>query len=154
MQTIEIDDLVWEKLQSLAAPFVDTPNAVLRRLLRISGNGVIPLQGSRSSKKTSYGRAYGRTPQSEFRAPILRVLLRLGYRGRAGLILDEVGSEMGDALNEVDKRRLESGNDIRWRNAAQWERQVMVNEGLLRDDSPKGTWELTESGLAKAKELA
>ncbi len=145
MRTIEIDDRVWEKLQSLAAPFIDTPNGVLRRLLGVPHDGEIPHIDQTTTKK-SYGRAYGRTLQSAFREPILRVLLQLGGGGRVGYVLDEVGAEMNDILNEIDKRRLESGNDVRWRNAAQWERAVMVKEGLLSSESPRGMWELTENG--------
>lgn len=35
MPVIRIDDEVWRKLQELAQPLVDTPNSVLRRLLRL-----------------------------------------------------------------------------------------------------------------------
>jgi negative regulator of replication initiation len=38
MPTIRIDDDVWKYLQSKATPFEDTPNDVLRRVLRIPGN--------------------------------------------------------------------------------------------------------------------
>jgi hypothetical protein len=37
MPTIRIDDDVYEGLQALAEPFVDTPNTVIRRLLEASG---------------------------------------------------------------------------------------------------------------------
>lgn len=35
MPTIRIDDEVWQALQKKAIPLEDTPNAVLRRLLRL-----------------------------------------------------------------------------------------------------------------------
>ncbi|MFV2196695.1 hypothetical protein [Nocardiopsis sp. LOL_012] len=35
MRSIRIDDEVFEKLQGLAEPFVDTPNSTLRRLLNL-----------------------------------------------------------------------------------------------------------------------
>ena len=36
MNTIEVDDDVYAKLQQLAQPFVDTPNSVLRRVLQLN----------------------------------------------------------------------------------------------------------------------
>jgi len=35
---------------------------------------------------------------------------------------------------------------VRWRNTAQWCRHTMVQEGLLKRDSPHGIWEITEKG--------
>ena len=35
---------------------------------------------------------------------------------------------------------------VRWRNTAQWCRNTMVNEGLLKGDSPHGVWEITAAG--------
>lgn len=40
-RTIRVDDEVFAKLQSLAEPFVDTPNTALRRLLGLSGPGTM-----------------------------------------------------------------------------------------------------------------
>lgn len=37
-QTIEIDDEVYDRLKEVAEPFVDTPNSVLRRLLKLDGS--------------------------------------------------------------------------------------------------------------------
>jgi len=34
----------------------------------------------------------------------------------------------------------------RWRNAACWARSAMVNEGLLKSDSPRGVWEISAEG--------
>ena len=42
---------------------------------------------------------------------------------------------------------LASGPDnLRWRNAAQWARHSMVKDGLLKDDSPRGVWEIADKG--------
>lgn len=38
-KTIRVDDEVYAALQSMAEPFKDTPNAVLRRLLKIDKGG-------------------------------------------------------------------------------------------------------------------
>jgi len=93
-----------------------------------------------------------KTPQSQYRIPILQVLTELGGQGRINEILERVYEKMEDILNKVDLELLPSGTDYRWRNTAQWARNTMVNEGLLRNDSPRGIWEITEKGRSYLKE--
>lgn len=50
-------------------------------------------------------------------------------------------------FEEVDYEPLASDQEMpRWRNTAQWARNTMVKEGLLQADSPRGIWEISESG--------
>ncbi len=152
MPTIEIDDEVWSKLQELAIPLVDSPNSILRRELKIDGND--PDSRPRLPFQRRYThRTNERTPQEAYRNPILQVLHEMGGRGRTNEVLDNVGELMRDDLNVADLDYLPSGNDIRWRNAAQWERQVMVDEGLLKKDSHRGIWELTDEGRRQGNHL-
>ncbi|KUK31071.1 MAG: Uncharacterized protein XD63_1668 [Thermoanaerobacterales bacterium 50_218] len=54
---------------------------------------------------------------------------------------------MKDRLNEYDLQPLPSTPEqARGRNTAQWCRYTMVSEGLLKPDSPRGVWEITETG--------
>jgi len=93
-----------------------------------------------------------KTPQSQYRIPILQVLTELGGRGEVNEILEKVYEKTKDKLNQIDLELLPSGNDYRWRNTAQWARNTMVNEGLLKKDSPRGIWEITEKGKNYLKE--
>lgn len=62
-------------------------------------------------------------------------------------VLAQVEQMMKGILKDVDHEPLASAPDMpRWRNAAQWARQAMVEEGLLKADSPRGFWEISESG--------
>ncbi len=36
-----------------------------------------------------------------------------------------------------------------WRNSAQWARNSMVQEGLLKADSPRGVWNISEAGRCR-----
>ena len=88
-----------------------------------------------------------RTPEGAFRLPILQALVTLGGSAPVRDVLDIVEHLMKSQLNEIDYQALPSNPRLpRWRNAAQWTRQSMVNEGLLRSDSPRGIWEITEAG--------
>ena len=87
-----------------------------------------------------------RTPDREYRLPILETLIEMSGRGKTKDIVDRVGEKMKDILTDFDYETLPSGSDIRWRNAVEWERKNMVDEGLLKRDSPRGIWEITDKG--------
>jgi hypothetical protein len=88
-----------------------------------------------------------RTPEEAYYRPILQVLVELGGRAPMGQILDRVGEVMRGVLKDVDCQPLASDPDLpRWRNSAQWARNSMVQEGLLRNDSPRGIWEISDAG--------
>jgi len=90
-----------------------------------------------------------RTPESAYRLPILQALDAMGGRGHLQQVLDQVGIIMKPILKEVDYLPLSSDQSIpRWRNAAQWARYTLVQEGLLKDGSPRGIWEITDAGRA------
>ncbi|MCI0722296.1 MAG: winged helix-turn-helix domain-containing protein [Acidobacteria bacterium] len=143
MRVIRVDDEVWRALQKKAMPFEDTPNSVLRRILKT--NGLRPRK--RAVKRIPRGE---RTPQEEFRQPILRALYEMGGSGKTAEVLDRVEGIFGGKLTNADRATLSHG-EIRWRNTAQWERNVMVDEGLLKRTSSRGVWELTEKGIKLAE---
>ena len=95
-----------------------------------------------------------RTPESAYRQPILQVLNEMGGSARMNDLLVRVERNMKTRLKQVDYEPLASDPDApRWRNTAQWERNTMVKEGLLKSNSPHGVWEISEAGrqaLAKS----
>jgi restriction endonuclease Mrr len=67
-------------------------------------------------------------------------------------VLDRVGEKMKAVLNDYDRQSLPSyPNTVRWRNNVQWCRNSMVQEGLMKADSPRGVWEITDSGKEALK---
>ncbi len=88
-----------------------------------------------------------RTPEDEFKIPILESLIEVGGKAEMKEILKKVNNKMKDKLNEYDFSTLPSNpNQKRWENTAQWARNTMVNDGLLSSESPRGIWEITEKG--------
>ena len=88
-----------------------------------------------------------RTPDKAYRLPILQALIALGGEAKMSQVLDRVYAEMKPHLKPADLEPLPSdAHTPRWRNAAQSARQAMVDEGLLRKDSPRGVWAITEVG--------
>lgn len=148
MRVIRVDDEVWRALQKRASAFEDSPNSVLRRVLKINGVRFRKIAAPRLPRGQ-------RTPQREFRQPILRALYEKGGTGKTGEVLDRVKEIMGDRFTDADRARMKGG-EIRWRNTAQFERNAMVQEqeGLLKESSPHGVWELTEKGSKLAESRA
>lgn len=88
-----------------------------------------------------------RTPEGAFRVPILQALVTLGGSAPMAEVLELVHQTMKDVLKDVDHQPLASDPDLpRWRNTAQWARAAMVKDGLMKSDSPRGIWEISDMG--------
>lgn len=98
-------------------------------------------------------RAGLRTPDVEYYRPILEAITELGGSANLNDVLELVYDKMRDQLNEHDRAPLPSdGVTPRWRNAAQWARYNLRQQGMLRDDSPRGVWEISDQGRAWLEE--
>ena len=140
MPTIRVDDEVMEVLaKKVERPFKDTPNDVLRRLLG--------LEQARSDAEGEGRREKGKyLPMPMYRRAILQVLSRHeGGKATVPTVIRHVGDILARSLTPGDRRQLSSGM-VRWENRVMWERLNMVKEGLLKNDSPRGVWEITSSG--------
>jgi hypothetical protein len=167
-RSIEVDDEVFAVLEREAIPFEETtPNAVLRRLLKIEvsspkgqpGSNGARARPARSSSRPSRIRAVtppkrtrvpkGRLlPKTEYELPILQVLERHGGRAPSREVVAEVGELIADKLTQDDKEKLSSG-DVRWENRVHFTRLQLVEDGLLVGDAPRGTWEISDKGRAR-----
>jgi restriction system protein len=88
-----------------------------------------------------------RTPEERYYGPLLEVLTEMGGSAKVAEVLSRVGTKMKGILKPCDYEPLASGPDNpRWRNAVQWARNSMVREGLLKNDSPRGVWEISDKG--------
>jgi restriction system protein len=115
-------------------------------------NGLAAKQAQYETAKTTR-RDFGRlgrglrTREEAYFGPILGTLVEMGGRAKMGDVLPVVGKRMKDMLKKVDFQPLASDEDMpRWRNTAQWARNTMVKDGLLKADSPRGIWEVSDAG--------
>jgi restriction system protein len=93
-----------------------------------------------------------KTPQEAYQAPILQALVELDGRSNLNPVLDRVYALMKGRLNEYDLTPLASdGVTPRWRNTAQWARNSLREEGLIRDDTPRSIWEITDEGRRRLR---
>jgi hypothetical protein len=153
MPTIRIDDDVYSWLQKHARPFDDTPNTVLRRIAGLdSEKREAELRPSErlQTKKSENG---SKTPQEDFKLPILKILQRHGGEADRLTVLRELEMVMKDRLTDFDKCDIRSGT-IRWQKTAEWEVHIMRNQALLKPvrDTRPGVWALTDKGRKAAEE--
>jgi restriction system protein len=104
----------------------------------------------RRSKRLPRGE---RTPEDSFRQPILESLEELGGQAPVSDVLDLVYKKMQAILKECDFETLPSDRRThRWRNTAQWCRNTLVREGLMKSDSQRGIWEISDEGKQRLKD--
>lgn len=172
METIEVDQDVYAKLEAVARPFVETtPNAVLRRVLGLdeAGDSVAgetmlrpgtreearpphrqpAPRGARSRSvtrpKANRAPAGALLPEEAYELPLLRALDLAGGRAPSKEVIETVGRELKDDLTALDQERLQSGG-IRWQSRIQFVRLRMIERGLMDRNSPRGVWTLTDLG--------
>ncbi|MBA7602975.1 hypothetical protein ES703_10072 [subsurface metagenome] len=159
MPVIRITDATWDRLKRWAIPLEDSPEDAVRKVLaaaeehlkchQITGRKhrvetLTPPKGKKLRKGL-------KTPQQAYRRPILEALYELGGSASVDNVLEVVEKKMKSLLTAVDYEKLPSSADIRWRNTAQWERFILVKEGLLKPESPQGVWELSDKGVQEVE---
>jgi hypothetical protein len=155
MPVIRITDATWDRLKRWAIPLEDSPEDAVRKVLdaaeehlkcsQTTGISNSPKKKIRiiQNKKLPRGQ---KTPQQAYRYPIMEALYELGSSASVSDVLRLVEEKMKTLLVEVDYQKIATG-DIRWRNTAMWERHELIKDGLLKADSPRGVWELSDRGV-------
>lgn len=88
-------------------------------------------------------------PEAKYEQPLLQTLVEAGGKAPTSEIIERVGHRLHDQLSEHDLNTLQSGTP-RWKNRVQFARLSLIKQGYLRDDSARGTWEITEAGRQHA----
>jgi hypothetical protein len=144
MPVIRISDETYARLKKHAQPFEDTPESIIVKALSAleSVDGEVPTLTRTPSAPRSDA---PKMPQKDFRVPLLMTLLRFGGRAQAKDVRPLLGAIVAPKLADGDYESVSTG-DPRWWNATCWERNELVKEGLLRADSERGVWEISEAG--------
>ena len=85
-----------------------------------------------------------KTSREVLRKELILALETLGGVGRVQQVLDKMEEQLEGKLLPRDVETRSSG-DLVWKNNAKWERNRMVQDGILESDSRRGTWELSEA---------
>jgi len=89
-------------------------------------------------------------PESQYIVPLLETLHERGGSAHVGEVISAVGEKLGSRLTELDRSHLRSGG-LRWQSRIQFVRLRLLERGLLKRNSPRGVWELSEEGEAVLK---
>lgn len=160
MPTIRIDDDVFEGLKSLAEPFTDTPNSVIRKLL--DERGALPKPSlqtntTRNAESTQINiknsgvmeTASGLTPQPIYETFLIYCLAH-NFKGKGGKhevtkVVIELMKTRG-FISIADQERVATG-ETKAENTVAWGRNSLKERGLISRISPRGVWELTPEGM-------
>jgi hypothetical protein len=157
MPVIRVSDHTWQRMQQHARPFEDKPEDVINLALDALDKSLgraVPAKAPDPSKVEPKRPAAGaqKLPQKELRWPLVETLRELGGGAHVSEIKALLEKKVEHKLGEADYLPVSTG-DARWWNAACWERDAMVKEGLLASGSKRGYWELSEMSMRTHEEL-
>jgi len=143
-----------QRLKRWAEPLEDTAESAISKALdaaeKMREDEDRVHAAERVAKTPRRDRSQDKLPQKEFRQPLLEVIYEVGGSARTEDLRSLLKQRMGPRLLPGDLVRVSSG-DERWWNAICWERNDLVKEGYLRNNSPRGVWELSDTGLESAE---
>ena len=153
MPTIRVDQEVFEGLQKLAEAFIDTPNTVIQKLLIEKGVLDSAEQKVSATKKSTRAKRGKLTPQHVYEEWLLKTLWnKFNGKAKKGEVTTETIKAMEAILADADFEKVSTG-EPRAENTIAWARNALKERDLIKSDSPRGVWELTEPGVEKAKQL-
>ena len=151
MPTIRVEQDVFEGLQQLAKPFVDSPNMVIRRLLEERG----VLRAAAKAPKTARLAPDALTPQAIYEDYLLYVLAK-DFDGRAhkrDATHAIVKRMMKDGFIGASDQELVSTGETKAENTITWARNALKQRGYINRAARRGMWELTPEGKSEAAKV-
>ena len=131
---LAIRDEINNKLKKLADGFEEVLCDLHSRIGKANKTCSQKIPVKKRSKKL-------KTTKEVLRKEIIKALNTLGGSGGVQQILVEMEKQLNGKLLPRDMETVSI--DLVWKNNACWERNRMVNEGILKNDSPRGIWELS-----------
>jgi hypothetical protein len=119
----------------------DELDVIIRDLNARLGRGSDPSSAKKIRTKRSRS---PKTDKQVLRQNIIKALRSLGGRAKVADVIEEMGRQLEGQVLPGDLEWRESTSEYAWQNNAKWERYSMTQDGTLRNDSPRGSWELGE----------
>jgi hypothetical protein len=152
MPTIRVEQDVFEGLQKLAKPFVDSPSMVIRRLLEDQG----VMRRKTEAPKNVRLAPDALTPQSIYERYLLLVLAKEfdGHGHKRDVTHAIVKRMMKDGHIGAPDQELVSTGETKAENTITWARNALKQRGYINRASRRGMWELTPEGKSVAGQVA
>lgn len=169
-RTIQIDEDVWNELQRHAIPLVDTPNDVLRKLLKLgsthtevgtlienrvqnmytSAHDSMNYRTDTASKRvrSKIRKPFNAISQGDLVIPLCKLLQTLGGRASKREVEDRMYKNFETVFSDPYYQEIIAEGIPRWNKDVQWARNHAKDQGLIKppSESGRGIWELTEQG--------
>jgi hypothetical protein len=151
MPTIRLDQDVFEGLQKLAQPFVDSPSMVIRRLLEERGI----LEKMKDGPKSVRAAPEALTPQATYEKYLLVVLAKeFDGRGHKRDVTHAIVKRMmKDGHIGAADQELVSTGETKAENTITWARNALKQRGYINRAARRGIWELTPEGMSAAGKI-
>lgn len=148
MPTIRLDQDVFEGLQQLAKPFVDSPSMVIRRLLEERG----VLRPAAKAPKSVRHSPDALTPQAVYEDYLLYILGKEfdGQGHKRDVTHAIVKRMMKDGFIGAADQELVSTGETKAENTITWARNALKQRGYINRAARRGMWELTAEGKEAA----
>jgi len=144
MPVIRVSDEVMKILKKFAIPLEDTPDSVLRRILKEYVRIQNAMKGKldENSKRSTLVKKWSLIGKSKQRYAkwIVVSLESRGGRGRSRELMVDIEKMFGNEFGEEEREPLKSGQP-RWMKNVNSARGEMVKQGLLKK-TKYGIWEL------------
>jgi len=133
---------------SQVGKFLRNEIKVLEERKAVSGLSVKSPQPVEGQERTHHVK--GGITQRELEPFILAALLELGGSANNRNVKQHVHQKVESLLAKVDYSKDRSGR-VRWSYYCDWARNSLAERGLIKRNSPRGIWELTEKGTREAQ---
>jgi hypothetical protein len=160
MPVIRVSQQTWKRLKKHTTPLDHTANDVVEMALDalekylLKGRHALHARNSAAltKKKTSRAKGGRRLALKQFRGPLLEALYRHGGKAYSREIRATIERMMAPLLSDADYELV--SNDLpRWWNSTCSMRNQLIEDGLFRNDSQHGVWELSKQGRTMVKRL-
>ena len=142
-----------QRLKAWAEPLVDTADSALAKALDAAERlreTQAPADPGPLSRSEPQGDRSPELPEGTIREPLMEVIYERGGSTQGRDLYPALRERMKRYLTPRDFDRMNTGDD-RWRKSVKAVRDHLVQEGALRDDSPRGVWALSDAGRAQVE---
>ena len=84
-------------------------------------------------------------PRTSYALPILKALSQLGGSAATSEVLRMIRHLMENELKPIDLSSRPAGH-LYWKNRIHDMRRELINRGLMKNNSPRGIWEISDAG--------
>ena len=85
----------------------------------------------------------------ELQKAVIETLNEFGGRANANDVLDKLAIKLKTKLTPADLELLDDGYN-RWQKNVHWTRYILTEKGVLKSNSPRGIWELSDKYMKKS----